>query len=429
MGDGRNPLVAIGDETGAIRLLESDKDQAPGFETDFVRLPSHDNAIFDISISGDDVSMATACGDQKIRVMDVTKQTITHVLDGHVSSVKQVAFEPACPSILASCSRDGTAMIWDLRANIQNCPDNKGFIAHRPVQVIRGAHASLTAPKGRASRSIVSVTALAWAIPNTFLTACESRAELRCWDHRSIKQDRRGNSQPCLVSAEPKHHQVRPFGINSISVSPDMSMAYTLCKDSIVYAWGTNLLEHGPLHAYYHPELHASSFYVKSDVSPDGQYLATGSSSGSACIFPTAPEYFNKRLYTQKTDFPEGSRVQAVSKNMPVGTGVVLVRAHNREVTDVSWTNKGELVTISDDYHARCWRSDDKGANAQNLRENGEENGRRWGWGWAQLEGEKKEGRDAESSDENSVPPAHDPADGPDFREGEGDSADLHPEE
>ena len=26
-----NPLVAVGDETGAIRLLESDKDQAPGF--------------------------------------------------------------------------------------------------------------------------------------------------------------------------------------------------------------------------------------------------------------------------------------------------------------------------------------------------------------------------------------------------------------
>lgn len=72
-----NPLVAVGDETGAIRLLESDKDQAPGFggvlfttcswnfidtqtETDFVRLPSHDNAIFDISISKDDVLMVSS---------------------------------------------------------------------------------------------------------------------------------------------------------------------------------------------------------------------------------------------------------------------------------------------------------------------------------------------------------------------------------
>ena len=463
-----NPLVAVGDETGAIRLLESDKDQAPGFggvlslqltagtlidtrtETDFVRLPSHDNAIFDISISKDDVLMvspmhdmlmflnwqaneqylqATACGDQKIRVMDITKQTILHVLDGHVSSVKQVAFEPTCSSIIASCSRDGTAMIWDLRANIQSRFDNNEFITHRPVEVIRGAHASLTVPKGRASKSIVSVTALAWAIPNTFLTACESRAELRCWDRRSIKQDRRGNSQPCSVSAEPKHHQVRPFGINSISISPDKSMAYTLCKDSIVYAWGTKLLEHGPLHAYHHPELHASSFYVKSDISPDGQYLATGSSSGSACIFPTAQQYFDKRLYAQKTNFPEGSRIQAVSKNIPVGTGVVLVRAHNREVTDVSWTNMGDLVTISDDYHARCWRSDDKGVNAQDMRENGEENGRRWGWGWAQLQGERKEGKDEESSDESGIPPADDPADELDSQEDEDGTADHRPQE
>src|SRR5437868_9560610 len=101
--------------------------------------------------------------------MDITKQAVLHVLDGHVSSVKQVAFEPTSPSIIASCSRDGTAMIWDLRANIQSRSGDSEFTTHRPVEVIRGAHASLTVPKGRASRSIVSVTALAWAIPNTFL--------------------------------------------------------------------------------------------------------------------------------------------------------------------------------------------------------------------------------------------------------------------
>ncbi|CAZ83802.1 unnamed protein product [Tuber melanosporum] len=392
--------------------------------------PAHNIPIFFNRQTNERYAQATACGDQKIRVMDITKQTILHVLDGHVSSVKQVAFEPTCPSITASCSRDGTAMIWDLRANIQSRSDNNEFVTHRPVEVIRGAHAPLTAPKGRAPRSIVSVTALTWGIPNTFLTACESRAELRCWDRRSIKKDRRGNSQPCDVSAEPEHHQVRPFGINSISISPDRSMAYTLCKDSIVYAWGTRLLEHGPLHAYHHPELDASSFYVKSDISHDGEYLATGSSSGSACIFATAPEYLDKKLYIQKTDFPEGSRVQAVSKKMSVGTGVVLVRAHNREVTDVSWTNKGDLVTISDDYHARCWRSDDKGVNAENMRENGEENGRKWGWGWAQLEGEKNEGKDAEPSDERSIPPVNDPTDEPDFQEGEdGGTADHYPQE
>ncbi|RPA95199.1 WD40 repeat-like protein [Choiromyces venosus 120613-1] len=401
-----NPLVAIGDETGSIRLVESDKDQAPGFEKSYVELPSHDNAIFDISISKDDGLMATACGDQKIRVMDIRSQTVLNILDGHISSVKQVAFEPDSSSILASCSRDGTAMIWDLRANVRGRSfDEPSISCHRPVEIVRHAHVQLSGPRGRGPKSVVSVTALAWAIPNTFLTACESRAELRCWDRRSIKHDRRGFSKPLTVSGEPKHHDVRPFGINSISVSPDKKMAYTLCKDSIVYAWGNRLLQHGPLHAYHHPELHASSFYVKSDVSPDGQYLATGSSSGSACVFPTAKEYFDERLFAQKTDYPEGSRIQTVAKNIRVGTGVVLVRAHDREVTDVSWTCKGDLVTIADDYHARCWRMDDQGVNAQDMRENGEENGRRWGWGWAQLN-ETKGKKEVEPSDENSLSPA-----------------------
>ncbi len=45
----------------------------------------------------------------------------------------------------------------------------------------------------------------------------------------------------------------------------------------------------------------------------------------------------------------------------------------------------GELVSVGDDFRARCWREDAQGA--RGLRVGGEGEGRRWGRGWAEVEG------------------------------------------
>lgn len=68
---------------------------------------------------------------------------------------------------------------------------------------------------------------------------------------------------------------------------------------------------------------------------------------------------------------------------MKVGKGVALVRGHEKEVTDVAWSMNGDFVTISDDYQARCWRNDNGGEAAEGLRDCGEDEGKRWGYGWA----------------------------------------------
>jgi hypothetical protein len=101
-------------------------------------------------------------------------------------------------------------------------------------------------------------------------------------------------------------------------------------------------------------------------------------------IFPLAEEYFDKNLYSHNYDHPEGSRALQIAKEMPVGKGIALVRGHEKEVTDVTWTCRGDMVAISDDSLARCWRAGDRGEDAEGLREGGELEGRRWGWGWAE---------------------------------------------
>lgn len=66
--------------------------------------------------------------------------------------------------------------------------------------------------------------------------------------------------------------------------------------------------------------------------------------------------------------------------------GTALIRGHNREVTDMTWTPNGDLVTVGDDLTVRCWRED--GVDARNLRQGGEAGGRRWKCGWAEADGD-----------------------------------------
>ena len=140
----------------------------------------------------------------------------------------------------------------------------------------------------------------------------------------------------------------------------------------------------GPLRAYTHARLHATTFYVKADVSRDGSLLAAGSGDGVVCVFPTDEKYLDSSAYR--------GYVKDSGQGVKTGRGAALVRGHEKEVTGVSWTVEGDLVSISDDYHVRCWRNGE-GGEAEGMREGGEEEGRRWAWGWAEVEGEAVERR------------------------------------
>jgi WD40 repeat protein len=65
--------------------------------------------------------------------------------------------------------------------------------------------------------------------------------------------------------------------------------------------------------------------------------------------------------------------------------GTPLVRGHEREVTNVTWTTEGSLVSVGDDSTSRCWR---EGPRARELRRSGESGGERWASGWADVGGD-----------------------------------------
>lgn len=463
-----NSLVAIGDEDGGVRLLESSKHEKPGFPNAYLTFRPHANAILDLAFSPDDLLLATASGDQTSQVIDMPTQRATYTLSGHGSSVKQVCFQPGSSSVLATSSRDGSVQIWDLRCKGFDAPVravkvpldpstsdssahklNSKMIWARSVNTIYEAHQrtpafsapatglklppsfdppSKTETPGR--RGDVSITALQFLKPgreHLLITASEADAGVKLWDLRTTHNHRRGHATP-LSSTRPTgaHTKHRHFGLTSLSLSGDGARLYTVCRDNTLYAYSTSHLVLGyspelsktnskprrsggpekeglgPIYGFRHPKFHASTFYVKSALRPakdeKSELLAVGSSDGCALLFPTDERYMqkanDKRMLLSdpfgwnrpplKGNGSSPSFTIRLEDSIPIyQQGSALIRGHSREVTGMSWTTEGDLVSVGDDYNVRCWR---EGADARDLRMGGEKEGRRWGCGWAEAD-------------------------------------------
>ncbi|KAK1754813.1 WD40-repeat-containing domain protein [Echria macrotheca] len=343
----KSSLVAVGDEEGYVRLLDSAKD----FPQIYLSFQAHGNAIIDLDFSEDDALLATASGDQTGRVMDMMTQTPISILSHHTASLKQVRFQPGRGSgcVLATSGRDGSVHIWDLRCRGGPVQDitirSEAGLHHRlpkppspgcVVNSISDAHARPVKPtnKGQADGpgdvirtgnevpgryGEVSVTALQF-LPegreHLLLTGCEADASIKLWDIRAIHSSRHHKTSTPIsfTAAPPSHAAWRPFGISSMTLGGDGSRLYALCKDNTVYAYSTAhlVLGHaseltparpgqdpprrrnnhgtaheglGPLYGFRHPMLHATSFYVKAAIRPaaNGREELLAVGSSDAC--------------------------------------------------------------------------------------------------------------------------------------------------
>ncbi|KAK5731402.1 hypothetical protein LTR15_001342 [Elasticomyces elasticus] len=449
-----NSLIAIGDEEGSIRLL--DTSPTTSFSTAHLNIRVHRNAVMDLAFSSDDFLLATASGDQTSRVVDMHTQSILCVLSGHGSSVKQVRFQSnAGNNVLTTSSRDGTVQIWDLRCSERGSMSTlrigqrKGLNedGHAEEPSIRYPRSSLrVGPAHRSTKrtgtkspstqssedSAVSITAiehLPHGREHLLVTASELSASVKLWDLRNA--GRRGDPVPLASTPLPEsQRRTRNYGVSSLALSGDGARLYTLCKDATIYAYSTNHLVMGsapemsegssrrrtvkepkiglgPLYGLRHEGLTTGSFYVKLAVraakGDKGEVLAVGSGSGTPVLFPTDERHFPRRRHSAAEHLdeddneddgddlpsppPRTKSVVGETSNLPIyEQGTALIRGHesDREVTAVTWSCEGDLVTVGDDFTARCWR-EDAGA-ARGLRRGGEGGGRRWGHGWAGVE-------------------------------------------
>lgn len=433
-------------------MLDSASNIADGFSKAYLTFKPHDNAIMDLEFSDDDRLLATGSGDQTCRIIDMLTQETIHILSGHASSIKRVTFQPESRnSIVASCSRDGTVNIWDLRtrsvdgpaqllcraskADVEDQARNFNSPAVSLRDSIRAAHSdwdrsrNAVVPKSKSTHrreeaSVTSLLFLGGGRQHLLATSSEADASVKLWDMRTTYNTRRARPLPVSTTRQPDSHEThRRFGLTSMALSSDSARLYTLCRDNTIYAYSSSHLilgsapemtttsvrprraggaereGLGPIYGFRHEKLQVSTFYVKLSIRKQKddktELLATGSGNECAILFPTNERYLRRQSSSRSTPGQIPLALQhsdsgieiapSLKDDIPIyQNGTALVRGHLKEVTAVSWTSEGHLVTASDDFSVRCWR---EGEEARSLRTGGEGQGQRWMSGWADVDG------------------------------------------
>jgi len=326
-------LLAIADEIGNVRIINTEKEGEIELKTQWL---AHENAIFDIAWSLDDKKLITAGGDQTALLWDIETNKCISGFQGHVSSIKSIVFHNTNPFICASGAREGSIMIWDLRCT--GTVDENGDYIHKPANIIRNAHVPVTnnslRKKKEKTNQHIGVAAVHFLHkPGYLASAGTADGLIKFWDIRSNGSYlHRSNPVPVEVSIH-SNHSKRPHGFSSLSLDSTGRYLFSACTDNSIYMYNTLNLGK-PVYRFTSPTYKCSTFYIKTSISPDDRFIASGSSDNNVYIWDiTAPH-----------------------------RSPVKLKGHENEVTAVSWCpiDIKQMVTCSDDTSIRIWNMNEE---------------------------------------------------------------------
>ncbi|KAJ3052975.1 hypothetical protein HK097_005284 [Rhizophlyctis rosea] len=327
-------FLAIADEDGAVGLIDGKHDNTWEEGHKRVEWNAHENAIFDIAWTADDTHLVTASGDQTARVWNVETRKVVKIFRGHGCSIKSVTGHAQNPHIFATAGRDGRIMIWDTRSFAQTLEDGMEYLS--PYAKIADAHVNaLGAPskKLRAGRpswgnqphGVTAVKFMGHGQDVKLVSSGAADGKIKIWDMRYITQ-RHPTPSDSTSSIKGK----RLHGFSSFSLNSSGSRLYAASTDHNVYEFHTSNLSLPARQLPPAAQYRCRSFYVKTAVSPDDRFVASGSSNGG--------------LYMWEIDD---------LKKPPL-----LLNGHEGEVTTLSWCAKDPelLASCADDMTIRLWR-------------------------------------------------------------------------
>lgn len=301
----------------------------------------HFNAVFDIAWMPYHLKLISASGDHTARLWDVSESKLISIREfcGHTRSVKVATFRKNDCSVFATGGRDGAILIWDLRSStngeIIQKVDNRIYSAHvgngptTPSTRRRGTRQST--PKLPPNVSNSSVTGLVFQDEHTLISCGPGDGVIKVWDLRRCYSTLK--KEPIAKYNLPYAGHSTLKGFTNLIVDDSGSKLYANCMDSNIYCYNISTYSKDP-HMVY-SGLQINSFYIKSCLSPDGDYLLSGSSDEKAYIW-----------------------------NLKNPNPMVTLSGHNYEVTCVAWSHHQNnldggnmcLVTCSDDACHKIWR-------------------------------------------------------------------------
>ncbi|KAG7222725.1 hypothetical protein INR49_026334 [Caranx melampygus] len=277
----------------------------------------------------------TAAGDQMARLWDVKSGDMLGSFKGHLCSLKSVAFAPQEKAVFCTGARDGNIMVWDTR-----CSKKDGF--YRQVKQITGAHnkaesnpPSKTKKRRSSMRGMApsvdtqqSVTVVLFRDQHTLISSGAVDGVIKMWDLRKNYNAHIQDPVPLQMYPYPGSCMRMRLGYSGLALDSTRSNVVCNCTDDNIYTFNVSGIKTTPVSVFSGHQ--NSSFYVKSTISPDDQFLASGSS--------------DNHTYIWKMSDPE---------HPPM-----MLQGHSEEVTCVSWcpTDFTKIASCSDDHTIRIWR-------------------------------------------------------------------------
>uniref|UniRef100_A0A671N9Y4 Denticleless protein homolog n=1 Tax=Sinocyclocheilus anshuiensis TaxID=1608454 RepID=A0A671N9Y4_9TELE len=322
---GQQNSLAVANEEGFVTIFNTGEKQSSVLK----EWQAHDNAVFDIAWVPGANSLVTASGDQTARLWDVVTGDLLGTFKGHQCSLKSVAFSKQERAVFSTGGRDGNIMIWDTR-----CSKKDGF--YRQVKQITCAHMKPEkyTPQIKKRRGMAppvdsqqGVTVVLFCDESKLISSGAVDGIIKMWDLRKNYTAYHPNPLPLQAYPYPGSC-TRKLGYSGLSLDSTGSRLFSNCTDDNMYMFNISGLKTTPVAVFSgHSN---SSFYVKSSVSPDDQFLASGSSDHHAYIW--------------KISDP---------KRAPM-----MLQGHSQEVTSVAWcpTDFTKIASCSDDNTVRIWR-------------------------------------------------------------------------
>ncbi|NXH15393.1 DTL protein, partial [Bucco capensis] len=325
-------VLAVANEEGFVRLYDTEARSTS--KLIFKEWQAHSNAVFDLAWVPEEHRLVTASGDQTAKVWDVRAGELLGICKGHQCSLKSVAFSRFEKAVFCTGGRDGNIMVWDTRCNKKD-----GF--YRQVNQISGAHNvtdKQTPSKPKKKRQNLrglaplvdfqqSVTVVLLQDEHTLISAGAVDGVIKAWDLRKNYSTYRQDPVPFKSFCYPGT-STRKLGYSSLVLDSTGANLFANCTDDNIYMFNMTSLKSAPVAIFSGHQ--NSTFYIKSSISPDNQFLISGSSDSNAYIWkvsePSLPPW--------------------------------ILLGHSQEVTSIAWcpSDFTKIATCSDDNTVRIWR-------------------------------------------------------------------------